>query len=188
MPLSAPAEEREEIYCRRIEYKGYRREGVLWDVEGRLKDVRTADFPCIDRGGFIYAGEPFHEMMLRLTVDDDLNIHAVEAVVEHAPFKVCPCTQELFSSLVGLKIEAGFFNEVKKRLPVLKTCRHLVDLLMGTAAAAFQTVAQVRFFKYVRGQKPDMIDTCLAWDSSGEVVKREWPQYHVPKETDDGTA
>ena len=53
---------------------------------------------------------------------------------------------------------------------------------MGTAAAAFQTVAQVRYFKYVRGTKPDMIDTCLAWDSSGPVVKREWPQYYAGDE------
>lgn len=184
MPLSAPQEDREPVYCRRIEYRGFRREGILWDIEGRLRDVRTADFPCVDRGGFIRAGEPFHEMLLRLTVDDDLIIHGIEAVVEYAPFKVCPCTQALFGTLVGMKIEAGFFGEVKKRLPPLKTCRHLIDLLMGTAAAAFQTVAQVRYFQYMRGVKPEMIDSCMAWDSAGEVVRREWPRYYAGKDGD----
>ena len=87
MPLSVPEAGREEVYFRHIDYTGFRREGVLWDIEGHLKDLRTSDFPCVDRGGFIRAGEPFHEMRLRLTVDDDLKIHGIEAVVENAPSK-----------------------------------------------------------------------------------------------------
>lgn len=186
MPLSPPEDGREEVYFRRMAYAGYRREGVLWDIEGRLRDTRTADFPCIDRGGFIRAGEPFHEMALRLTVDDDLVIHGAEAVVENAPFRICPCTERIFREIVGLKIEPGFFKEARKRIPVKLGCTHLFDLLLGTAAAAFQTVGQVRYFKYCRGTKPDMIDTCFAWDSAGEVVRREWPAYYTGPDGEPG--
>lgn len=179
MPLSAPEKGREEIYFRRISYVGYRREGVLWDIEGHLKDIRTADFPCVERGGFIHAGEPFHEMFLRLTVDDDLLIHDVEAVVENSPFKICPCTEVLYKQVIGMKIEPGFLKEVRHRIPPKTGCTHVLDLLAGTASAAFQTVSQVRYFKYCRGMRPEMIDGCLAWDSAGDVVKREWPEYYT---------
>lgn len=184
MPLSVPESGREEIYFRHIDYTGYRREGVLWDIEGHLKDLRSADFPCVERGGFIRAGEAFHEMRLRLTVDDDLKIHGIEAVVENSPFKICPCTQAIFQKIVGLTICPGFIKEVRARIPVKLGCTHLFDLLLGTASAAFQTVGQVRYFKYCRGLKPDMIDTCLAWDSAGDVVKREWPDYYTGAQED----
>ncbi len=186
MPLSVPEAGREEVYFRHIDYTGFRREGVLWDIEGHLKDLRTSDFPCVDRGGFIRAGEPFHEMRLRLTVDDDLKIHGIEAVVENAPFKACPCAELIFQKVVGLEIRSGFIREVRSRIPVKAGCTHLFDLLIGTAAAAFQTVGQVRYFKYHQGVKPDMIDTCLAWDSAGEAVRREWPMYYTGGEKDEG--
>ena len=36
--------------------------------------------------------------------------------------------------------------------------------------------------KYCRGVKPDPLDTCLAWDSSGEMVKNQWRDYYRPPE------
>lgn len=169
----------EEIFFRKIEYTGYRLEGVLWQVKARLKDVRTSDFPCIDRGGFIRAGEAFHEMSLSLIFNDDLVIQDIQVRIENAPFSICPCTEKFFSSLVGAKIEKGFYRQARLLLPIKKTCVHLFDLLMGAATVAFQTVEPMRYFKYMRGTKPETIDGCYAWDASGPVVKREWPQYAV---------
>ena len=186
--MTAPQhdDKREEVYSRQITFKGYRLEGVLWQVEAHLKDVRSADFPCIDRGGFIKAGEPFHEMRLTLTFDDDLVIRDISVSIDSAPFAACPLTQKAFEALKGAKIEKGFYRQARVLLPVKKTCLHLFDLLTGAANAAFQTVAQVRYFKYARGLRPEMIDTCYAWDASGEVVKREWPQYAVSAEKNNG--
>lgn len=181
MPLSPPVKGREEIYFRHIDYVGYRREDIYWDIEGRMRDMRTSDFPCIDRGGFIRAGDTFHEMLLRLTIDDDMVIHGLEVNISKYPYKVCPCAEEIFKKVIGLKIEGGFSKELRRRIPVKLGCTHMFSLLIGAAAAAFQTISQVRMMKYCRGTKPDQIDTCLAWDSSGEVVKREWPDYYQPK-------
>ena len=77
MPLSSPAA-REHIHNRTVECRGYRREDGLWDIEGRLVDVKTYTFHNNERGD-VPPGEPVHEMWIRLTVDDDMKIHGVEA-------------------------------------------------------------------------------------------------------------
>lgn len=184
MPLSAPKKGREEIYFRHISYVGYRREDVFWDIEGHFRDRRTVDCPCIDRGGFIRAGETFHEMFLRLTIDDDMVIHGLEVSIDKYPYKQCPCAEPVFKSIIGLKIGPGFSKELRRRIPVKLGCTHLFSLLIGAAGAAFQTVAQVRMMKYCRGVQPDPLDTCFAWDSSGEMVRREWPDFYREKDSE----
>ena len=62
----------------------------------------------------------------------------------------------------------------------------LPALLVEAAGAAFQAVSQVRLMKYCRGVKPDPLDSCVAWDSAGEMVKRQWPDWY--KAGNDGTA
>ena len=86
MPLSDPAD-RERLHDRRVHCTGFRRADGLWDIEGHLVDTKTYGFSNIHRGT-IEAGVPVHEMRLRLTVDDALEIHAVEAETEHAPYRM----------------------------------------------------------------------------------------------------
>lgn len=181
-PITDP--DREEIYFRHIDYVGYRRTDSLWDIEGRFRDRRSVDCPCVDRGGVIRAGETFHEMFLTLTIDDDMTIHAINVKIDKHPYKQCPCAEAVFKNVKGLKIAPGFSKELRRRIPAKLGCTHLFSLLIGAAGAAFQTVAQVRMMKYCRGVTPDPLDTCLAWDSSGEMVKREWPDFYKPKETE----
>ncbi len=40
MPLP-PVAPREHLHTREIEWRGYRREDELWDIEGRLVDTKT---------------------------------------------------------------------------------------------------------------------------------------------------
>ncbi len=86
MPLSPPAP-REHMHTRHIECRGYRREDGLWDIEGHITDVKTYSFKNQWRGE-IASGEPVPEMWLRLTVDDELLIHAAEAATDAGPFQV----------------------------------------------------------------------------------------------------
>ncbi len=176
--------DREEIYFRHIDYTGYRRADSLWDIEGHFSDRRTMDCPCIDRGGVIRAGETFHEMFLTLTIDDDMVVRGLTVRIDKYPYKQCPCAQAAFKNVEGLRITAGFSKELRRRVPVKTGCTHMFSLLIGAAQAAFQTVAQVRMMKYCRGVTPDALDTCLAWDASGEMVKREWPDFYRPEKTD----
>lgn len=177
--------EREELYFRHIDYVGYRRSDGLWDIEGRFRDRRTVDCPCVDRGGMIPAGETFHEMTLVMTVDDNMVVRGLDVKIEKHPYRQCPAAEAVFKNAEGLQITAGFSKELRRRIPRKSACTHLFSLVVGAAGAAFQTMAQVRMMKYCRGVKPDPLDTCLAWDASGEMVKREWPDFYRPEDAPD---
>ncbi|MGB1027360.1 MAG: DUF2889 domain-containing protein, partial [Rhodospirillaceae bacterium] len=99
MPLSAPAP-REELHCRTVTCTGYARQDGLYDIEGHMTDIKTYPFPNKDRGGQIDPGDPLHEMWLRLTVDLDFKIHAVEACTDKSPFSICPEAAAPYASLV----------------------------------------------------------------------------------------
>ena len=181
MPLSQPAP-RQMLHQRTVQCSGYRREDGLWDIEGYLKDVKSYDTPNHDSGSMIKAGDPIHEMRIRLTIDDEFLIHAVEAVIDHGPVSVCCKIAADFTVLKGLHISKGFNRKVKELLGGVKGCVHLVDLLTPVATAAFQTLFATREAK--EAEKPDrdrppIIDQCHALASDGDVVKRHWPQFYT---------
>ena len=88
MPLSQPAD-RERLHTRSIEINGYRRADSQFDIEAHLTDVKSYGQTNYDRG-FIDAGDPIHDMWLRLTVDESMQINAVEAVSDKTPYQLCP--------------------------------------------------------------------------------------------------
>jgi hypothetical protein len=190
MPLSSP-DPREHIHTRTIDCRGYRRADGLWDVEGHLRDTKTYPFSNHFRGE-LPPGAPVHDMWLRLTVDDRLVIHAVEAVTDASPYAVCPNITPNFQRLVGLRIYPGFQKQVRDLLGGTEGCTHLVDLLGPVATTAYQTVFPYRARQQQEqpagGQqrpadkpqrKPRLIDTCHAFASDGEVVKRYWPEFYT---------
>lgn len=179
MPLSAPTS-RKTIHRRSIECHGYQRDDGLWDIEGHLIDTKTYTFKNRDRGD-IAPGEPIHEMWLRLTVDDELLIHAVEAATDWGPFTICPAITEKFKLLEGLRIGPGWRRQVKKLVGGVNGCTHLVELIGPVATTAFQTIYSR---KSRRGdnqgneKKPHFIDRCHALASNSEVVKTHWPKFY----------
>jgi hypothetical protein len=182
MPLSPPSP-REALHDRVVHCRGYRRADGLWDIEGRMVDTKTYGFPNHDRGE-IKAGEPLHEMWVRVTIDDDFLIHAVEASTEFGPFNVCGDIAPAFSALAGLRIGAGFQREVRERLGGVKGCTHLIELFGPLATTAYQTLFPVREKKAAEDagrSRPKVIDTCHALAADGEVVKRQWPRFHEEK-------
>ena len=70
--LSRPAK-RDLKHNRVIEGKGYKRDDGLWDVEVFLVDSKTYSFENMHRG-YISAGEPLHDMAVRLTLNDERKI------------------------------------------------------------------------------------------------------------------
>ena len=150
MPLSSPAE-REHIHTRTVECNGYRRSDGLWDIEGRLVDVKSYTFHNNERGD-VPPGEPVHEMWIRLTVDDDLKIHGVEATTEYSPFSVCKEIAPNFERLVGISIGPGWRKKVRDRVGGVEGCTHIVEMLGPTphmwtplsAACAVGPAASVR--------------------------------------------
>lgn len=183
MPLSAPAA-RTLLHHRRIDCHGYRRDDGLWDIEARMEDSKTYAFANRDRGGEIKAGEPLHEMLLRVTIDDDFLVHGVEAVTEHAPYRMCGDIAPVFAGLRGLRIGAGFLGEVRRRFGGVKGCTHIVELFPPLATTAYQTLYAARQAKEAEspaGERPRIIGTCHAMAPSSEVVARQWPAFHEPE-------
>ncbi|MBI3708189.1 MAG: DUF2889 domain-containing protein [Proteobacteria bacterium] len=177
MPLSPPVP-REPIHQRRIECRAYRRQDGHWDLEGHLTDVKTYSFPNAYRGE-IKSGEPVHEMWLRLTIDEDLKVHAAEAVTDHGPFQLCPDITPRFAALVGLTIGSGWRRQIRERLGGVHGCTHLVDLLGPLGTTAIQAIMPIRARRRDAApqRKPAVIDGCHVWRSDGEAVKRHYPAY-----------
>ncbi len=195
MPLSPPAE-RERLHTRTIEINGYLRSDGCYDIEAHLTDIKSYGQANFDRG-YIEAEDPVHDMWLRLTIDEKMHIQAVEAVSDKTPYAVCPAAAPNFSKLAGLQIKAGFLRDVTHRVGGTAGCTHLRELLQQMATTAFQTInpAKVRRDMPAELEKrgSDVLDTritekwgggnkilnsCLAYDDKGPLVKRRWPHLY----------
>ena len=183
MPLSDPAP-RKHLHTRNVECRGYLRDDGLWDIEGHLVDTKTYAFPNRHRGE-VGAGEPVHEMGLRLTIDDAMLIHEVEAVTDHGPFGMCPAITGNFKRLEGLTIGPGFRRAVRARVGGVQGCTHLVELLDPIATTAFQTMTARRRFKEAEdradtaSERPRFLGTCHALASDSPEVKEQWPEFYT---------
>ena len=182
MPLSAPAP-RELKHTRVIECRGYRREDGLWDIEGHLTDTKPFDIPGIERPeGHLRAGQPLHEMWIRLTVDLDLLIHEVEVATDWGPYIGCDGIAPSFQALKGLHIRPGFTLRTKELLGGTRGCTHLVELLGPVATTAFQSLYGAR--EKVKpagsdGKRPGLVDSCHMYAADGRLVKKRWPQWYT---------
>jgi hypothetical protein len=192
MPLSPPVT-REPIQTRRMECACFRRADGLWDVEGHLTDVAAYDFPNYYRG-MIHAGEPIHDMWIRLTLDETVEIRAVEVRMDGVPYGGCPAIEPAFQKLKGLRIGPGWNRKVRELLGGAKGCVHVVDLLRPGATVGFKTVkreaaSRDRAAAERTGDSPYQIDSCHMLASDGALVRERWPdRYTGPDRTSPGTA
>lgn len=185
MPLSKAAD-REPIHHRAINCRGFRRLDDLWDIEGHLVDVKNYPFQNTWRGE-IHPGEPLHEMWIRMTVDDDLVIVDIEAVTDNSPFPECPDIPQRFHLLKGVRIAPGWTRKIRKQLSGVNSCTHLVELLGPMATTAFQTIYPLINMKQQKTDesiRPPLINSCHAFASDGDVVRRQWPAFYTGDDTD----
>ena len=151
MPLTPP-QPREAIHKRAIEIDGYRREDGLYDIEAHLADTKSFGQTNYDRG-YIAAGEPIHDMWLRLTIDEPMTIVDVDAVSDKTPYLMCPtAAAPNFSRLIGLRIKAGFLREANQRVGGTAGCTHLRELLQQMATTAFQTINPAKVGQEMRAE------------------------------------
>lgn len=169
------------MHKRRVECCGYLRDDGLWDIEGHLVDTKTYDLNDFDRGP-TPAGEAVHEMRLRLTVDDDLNVVDVEARIVWAPYDMCGDIVPNFQALKGLAIKSGWTQKTRELLGGTRGCTHLLELLGPIATTAFQTVYPLRA-KREREQgvrkRPPMIDSCHSYASNSPVIEKRFPEFYT---------
>ncbi|MGI9301778.1 MAG: DUF2889 domain-containing protein [Gammaproteobacteria bacterium] len=186
MPLPDPTS-RELIHRRTIECQGFRRDDGLWDIEAVMQDTKTYNFPNRDRpGGEVKAGEPVHRMLLRVTVDDHMVIRDAVATTEYGPYAMCPRITDSYRKLKGIRIGKGWRRKVKEIVGGVRGCTHHSELLGPIATAAFQTIYPLKTKHASTGKaasdatiRPLIINTCHAFATDSEVVKRQWPQFYT---------
>jgi hypothetical protein len=119
-------------------------------------------------------------MRVRLTVDEDLLVHAAEAVTEFAPYDVCPAAAPNFSALAGARIGPGWNRTIKERVGGTLGCTHIREMLAQMATVAYQTIYPVRRKKELqdpeeaRRSRERMIGTCHAYAPDSPVVTERW--------------
>ncbi|WP_421862870.1 DUF2889 domain-containing protein [Motiliproteus sp.] len=187
MPLP-PSQPRKHLHTRQVECHGYEREDGLFDIEGRMTDIKTYDIDNQDRGGQILAGEPIHNMSIRLTMDLDFTIHGVEAVIDDSPFNICPSIASRLKQLEGKQIKPGWNRMLKALFAGSQGCTHLTELLGPIATTAFQATGTARRKREGNSSRPAaagrLINSCHALSQSSEVVQRFWPESYQPETGD----
>jgi hypothetical protein len=151
--------------------RGYERADGLIDVEGHITDVKTYG---AGSAGTFEAGEPVHDMWLRVTVDRDMVIQDCVAVMDVTPHEACPLVAGNYQRLKGLKIGKGFIKAAMALLGGGEGCTHLRELLQPVATVAFQTMTIYRQLAAPKGSKwvnLDLVDSCYAYREDSAMVR-----------------
>lgn len=184
MKLTAPAPRR-HLHTREIRCEGFVREDGLWDIEARILDTKTYTYTEPWRGKRP-PGSEVHHMAVRLTIDENLVVRAIEVDMRATPYPTCPGAEPNFQALVGACIARGWRKSVNDAVGATRGCTHVRELLFPMATVAFQTVlgwpedgpdgeGQPKYQS--DGGRPIYIDGCHAWAADGEVVATLHPQF-----------
>lgn len=159
----------------------------MWDLEAHLTDVKPYDFESTDRG-HVPAGEPVHDMWLRITIDDDLVIREAVAVTDKGPYSICGDIAPTYDKLIGLTIGPGFKRKALERLGGVHGCTHMTELISTLGTVSYQTAyASRRRAREDHGlpvetasasSRPRHINSCHAMASDGPVVRDHWPEFY----------
>jgi hypothetical protein len=175
MPGLEPTIARTPLHTRAIEIQGFRRDDGLYDIEGHLRDTKPHDFRLA--AGVRRAGEPVHDMWLRITVDRQLRIVDAAAAMDGMPYVgECNAIVPAYRRLVGLAIRPGYHQRVKELLGGVRGCTHITELASMLATAAFQTLAGQGVQDPAR--KPFQLDGCHALAVTSPVVARFYPRWY----------
>lgn len=179
MPLSEPAVRRSRAHTRRIEIQGFLRDDGLFDLDARLTDEKEADYPLAS--GIRSAGDPVHDLFIRITIDGTFEVVDVEACSEWVPYPGgCDTIGPAYRALVGLNLLRGFRKAVSEMFADVRGCTHLTELLASLPTAAIQTIATFRrdTGEGEDGGKPFQLDRCHALETTSSTVMRYYPRWY----------
>ncbi|MCM5679109.1 DUF2889 domain-containing protein [Schlegelella sp. S2-27] len=184
MALPPAAPQRQLKHRRSIDVAVYARGDGLWEVDARLTDVKTRDYPLA--GSVRLAGEPVHDMTLRLVVNEQLDILEAGAITEGMPYPGhCDAHGHAYARLVGLNLFKNFRQAVKERLGGIQGCTHLTEMTQVLPTAVIQAFAGEVLDTQESGaaasdNPPFQLDRCHALRSDGEAVRLFYPRWYRP--------
>ncbi|WP_281915811.1 DUF2889 domain-containing protein [Caldimonas thermodepolymerans] len=178
MALPPAAPHRQLKHRRSIDLAVYARGDGLWEVDARLTDVKTRDFPLAS--GVRAAGEPVHDMTLRLVVNERFDILEAGAESHSVPYPGhCEAYGDAYARLVGLNLLKGFRHAVKERLGGVQGCTHITELAQVLPTAVIQAFAgEVIHTQESSETRPFQIDRCHALRADGETVRLYYPRWY----------
>jgi hypothetical protein len=175
--------QRRFMHRRNVECEGYLRADGLWEVEARLVD--TKPFATRDRfRGLLEAGDPVHDIRLRLAVDDGLTIQEAQATMRSTPYPTCIEVEPILQRLIGERIGKGWRDVLRTKIGRLETCTHLMELLGPAVTTLFQTMSYGKTpdgrdshdQKRATDERPFFINGCHSWRTDGPIVAEIFPQ------------
>ncbi len=176
MPLS-PAAPRKRLHDRTARYQCFVRDDGLFDVEAHLTDVKDHDIVLLS--GPRPAGEPVHDMWVRLTIDGAMTIVDIEARMDAVPYPAgCQRIEGAYRKLVGANLMQGFRKSLHEAFGNVRGCTHLTELLGYLPTAAVQMFSGLRKREDEGELKPFQLDRCHALDTTGDVVRRYYPKWY----------
>lgn len=179
MALPTAAPHRQLKHRRRIDVQIYSRGNGLWEVDAEISDVKTRDVPMA--GGTRRAGEPIHDMLLRLVVDEQLNIVEAGSETRAMPYPGhCDDHGDAYARLAGLNLLKGFRRAVRERLGGNAACTHLTELTQVLPTAVIQAFAGdvLKTREGETDQRPFQIDGCHALRADGPAVRIHYPRWY----------
>jgi hypothetical protein len=177
MPLSPPTVDRRRLHVRRATYEGFERADGLFDIEATLVDTKDQDLMLLS--GLRRAGEPVHEMRVRVTIYRSFTIRALEAHTDRMPYPGdCDRIHPGYEQLIGANLVNGFRKRLHDLMGGLRGCTHVTELLGYLPTAAVQTFSSLRKREDAGTDKPFQLDRCHALDTTGDAVRRYYPKWH----------
>jgi hypothetical protein len=190
MPLPLSSCSRKLKHRRAIEASAYERDDGLWDIDAHITDVKTRDVALAS--GTRPAGEPVHDLWLRLTIDCEFNVMDASAVSDAVPYPgYCDVIGPAYREVIGLHLMKGFRRGIMERLSGTAGCTHLTELAQVLPTVAIQAFAgellktgDGRVVSPAPDQKPFQLDRCHALRLDGEAVARYYPRWAVKPVSD----
>lgn len=179
---------REEIHHRQIDVRFYRRGDGLFEIEGRLVDTKTDSFRRQLASEDTPPGVALHDIVVRLVIDEAMQVHDASAFMIATPFAVCRGATDTLAQLNGLRISSGWTKRVRELLGGVNSCTHIAELLGPMATTAFQGLAPQRLARLNEPgneqQRLGKVNSCYAYAAEREVVAQLWPHLHRPRPVD----
>ena len=148
-----------------------------------IRAVATLQDDSFGPGGFATV----HDMVLSALIDEaTLTIVSVEADMSGHPHGSCPMTLRHMDQLVGLRVGAGFFRELRARFGGNRSCNHLHTMAqhIGTVTSLSfasrlvegdpeaQAQPHERWMLRVVQNEPQVVNSCAIWHEDGELAAR----------------
>ena len=180
--LSAPVA-RHKNHQRTITLDGYVREDGLFDIEAELIDTKAYSFPSRAHGE-IKKGEALHHMHVRVTVCENFEVKAAEAVTYAGPYHECPQGAKAIENLVGKTIQPGWKKIVQRAMGGQQGCTHITELMGPVATIAFQTIyaekakrlreADTKANSETAPQMSGLLNSCYALSEGRQAAFWNW--------------